>query len=74
MILKEREERKQRRLLEERGLLPEQDFQPGTGAAEDQQSDVTDATGEKQLLECFHRFRSPQGFAAWTLFHLPLMP
>lgn len=74
VILKEREERKQRRLLEERGLLPEQDFQPGTDATEDQQSNVTDATGEKQHLECFHRFRSPQGFAAWTLFHLPLMP
>lgn len=53
VILKEREERKQRRLLEERGLLPEQEFQPVTDAAEDEQSNVTDGTGENEHLKCF---------------------
>lgn len=42
VILKEREERKQRRLLEERGLLPEDEVQP---AAEEEQCD-TNATDD----------------------------
>lgn len=47
VILKEREERKQRRLLEEMGLLPEQELQ-----LDDQPpSNVADATGEKQHRE-----------------------
>ncbi|XP_051279031.1 selenocysteine insertion sequence-binding protein 2 [Dicentrarchus labrax] len=45
VILKEREERKQRRLLEERGLLPEDEFQPANDAAEEEQCD-TNATDE----------------------------
>lgn len=50
VILKEREERKQRRLLEEKGLLPEQEFQPVTDAAEDEQSNVTDGTDDVNTL------------------------
>ncbi|XP_068165929.1 selenocysteine insertion sequence-binding protein 2 isoform X2 [Antennarius striatus] len=45
VILKEREERKQRRLLEERGLLPEIEVQPEDHAAEEEQSE-TDITGK----------------------------
>ncbi|XP_040897407.1 selenocysteine insertion sequence-binding protein 2-like [Toxotes jaculatrix] len=45
VILKEREERKQRRLLEERGLLPENEFQPADNPAEEEQCD-TKATDE----------------------------
>ncbi|XP_076587844.1 uncharacterized protein LOC143321414 [Chaetodon auriga] len=47
VILKEREERKQRRLLEERGLLPENEFQPADEAAEEEQceTNVTDEVG-----------------------------
>ena len=44
VILKEREERKQRRLLEERGLLPENELQP---ANEEEMGD-TNATGQKK--------------------------
>nr|XP_020453964.1 selenocysteine insertion sequence-binding protein 2 [Monopterus albus] len=40
VILKEREERKQRRLLEERGLLPEDEFKPVNEAAEEEQCDT----------------------------------
>lgn len=36
VILKEREERKQRRLLEERGLLPENDSEVANDATEEQ--------------------------------------
>ncbi|XP_034548492.1 selenocysteine insertion sequence-binding protein 2-like isoform X2 [Notolabrus celidotus] len=45
IILKEREERKQRRLLDEMGLLPEDDVKPADEAAEDEQFD-TNATDE----------------------------
>nr|XP_046241349.1 selenocysteine insertion sequence-binding protein 2-like [Scatophagus argus] len=47
IILKEREERKQRRLLEERGLLPENDFEPANDAAEEEQYKInaTDEAG-----------------------------
>ncbi|XP_070760781.1 selenocysteine insertion sequence-binding protein 2 [Enoplosus armatus] len=47
VILKEREERKQRRLLEERGLLPENEFQPANDAAEEELCDTntTDEVG-----------------------------
>ncbi|XP_070821454.1 selenocysteine insertion sequence-binding protein 2 [Chaetodon trifascialis] len=47
VILKEREERKQRRLLEERGLLPENEFQPADEAIEEEQceTNVTDEVG-----------------------------
>uniref|UniRef100_UPI0037E7C88B selenocysteine insertion sequence-binding protein 2 n=1 Tax=Semicossyphus pulcher TaxID=241346 RepID=UPI0037E7C88B len=47
IILKEREERKQRRLLEERGLLPENEFKPADGTAEEEQCDTyaTDEAG-----------------------------
>ncbi|XP_032371393.1 selenocysteine insertion sequence-binding protein 2 isoform X1 [Etheostoma spectabile] len=48
VILKEREERKQRRLLEERGLLPENDFQPADDAAEEEQCD-TNATASDEV-------------------------
>lgn len=41
MILKEREERKQRRLLEERGLLPEQESMPVEEDAEEEQHNTT---------------------------------
>ncbi|KAM9360913.1 uncharacterized protein ABDE67_001543 [Symphorus nematophorus] len=40
VILKEREERKQRRLLEERGLLPENELQPANDAAGEEQCDT----------------------------------
>ncbi|XP_068594462.1 selenocysteine insertion sequence-binding protein 2 [Brachionichthys hirsutus] len=40
VILKEREERKQRRLLEERGLLPEVEAQPENDAAEEEQREA----------------------------------
>lgn len=39
--MKEREERKQRRLLEERGLLPEQECQPDDEAAQEEQLNVS---------------------------------
>lgn len=74
VILKEREERKQRRLLEERGLLPEQEVQPVTDAFEDEQSEVAAATGENKHLKCLKRLVSPHGFATWTLFNLHFMP
>ncbi|XP_056231892.1 selenocysteine insertion sequence-binding protein 2-like [Seriola aureovittata] len=45
VILKEREERKQRRLLEERGLLPEDEFKPANDPADEEQCD-TNATDE----------------------------
>lgn len=47
VILKEREERKQRRLLEERGLLPENELRPADDAAEEEQCDgnATDEVG-----------------------------
>lgn len=45
VILKEREERKQRRLLEEMGLLPDLELQPTGDPAEEDQS-VTDPSGE----------------------------
>ncbi|XP_071339744.1 selenocysteine insertion sequence-binding protein 2 [Trachinotus anak] len=45
VILKEREERKQKRLLEERGLLPEDEFKPANNPAEEEQCD-TNATDE----------------------------
>ncbi|XP_040010729.1 selenocysteine insertion sequence-binding protein 2-like isoform X2 [Xiphias gladius] len=45
VILKEREERKQRRLLEERGLLPENEFKPADDPAEEKQCD-TNSTDE----------------------------
>lgn len=50
VILKEREERKQRRLLEEMGLVPEQESQPVTDAAEDDlsPSNIADASGENE--------------------------
>lgn len=44
VILKEREERKQRRLLEERGLLPEHESCPVEEAAEEEQHDTTGET------------------------------
>ncbi|XP_059192436.1 selenocysteine insertion sequence-binding protein 2-like isoform X2 [Centropristis striata] len=48
VILKEREERKQRRLLEERGLLPENEFQPADDAAEkEEQCDTNTAVIEE---------------------------
>ncbi|GAA6218700.1 selenocysteine insertion sequence-binding protein 2 isoform X1 [Lates japonicus] len=40
VILKEREERKQRRLLEERGLLPENELNPASDPAEEEQCDT----------------------------------
>ncbi|KAF7657454.1 hypothetical protein LDENG_00027040 [Lucifuga dentata] len=43
VILKEREERKQRRLLEERGLLPENEFTPANDPAEEEQCDSSAA-------------------------------
>lgn len=39
--MKEREERKQKRLLEERGLLPEQECQPEDEAAEEEQHNTS---------------------------------
>lgn len=47
VILKEREERKQRRLLEERGLLPENELQPADDAADEKECDTneTDEVG-----------------------------
>ncbi|XP_008292375.1 selenocysteine insertion sequence-binding protein 2 [Stegastes partitus] len=47
VILKEREERKQRRLLEERGLLPEDDAKLSNDATEEEQCDAnaTDDAG-----------------------------
>lgn len=51
VILKEREERKQRRLLEERGLLPENEIKPVNDAAEEEQCDA-DVTGQKKLPNC----------------------
>lgn len=48
VILKEREERKQKRLLEERGLLPEQGSEPVVDAAEEEQCNVSNATGENK--------------------------
>lgn len=44
VILKEREERKQKRLLEERGL-PHEEFELLTNAADEEQC-LTEATGE----------------------------
>lgn len=81
VILKEREERKQRRLLEEMGLLPEQEGQPAaTDAAdaveeeeeEDQSpSSITDATGENEHRQGPHTL-GWKGHA--TLFNLCLTP
>lgn len=51
VILKEREERKQRRLLEERGLLPENEIKPVNDAVGEEQCD-TNATGQKKLSSC----------------------
>ncbi|XP_011477053.1 selenocysteine insertion sequence-binding protein 2 isoform X3 [Oryzias latipes] len=45
VILKEREERKQKRLLEERGLLPENEQESRNDAAEEQREENTDAVG-----------------------------
>lgn len=47
IILKEREERKQRRLLEEMGLLPENEVQPSDEAQEEEQCDtnITEEVG-----------------------------
>ncbi|XP_070690338.1 selenocysteine insertion sequence-binding protein 2 [Pempheris klunzingeri] len=46
VILKEREERKQRRLLEERGLLPENELKPADNVQEEQcDTDATDGVG-----------------------------
>lgn len=45
VILKEREERKHRRLLEERGLLPEDESQPANDPGEEEECD-TSATGQ----------------------------
>lgn len=55
VILKEREERKQRRLLEERGLLPEHEFQPVIDAAEEELCN-TNATGESKHAKQFNGF------------------
>lgn len=46
VILKEREERKQRRLLEERGLLPESEFPPANDAEEEEEQCDTNATDD----------------------------
>lgn len=45
VILKEREERKQKRLLEERGLLPENELKPTSDAEKEEQCD-TNVPGE----------------------------
>lgn len=45
--MKEREERKQRRLLEERGLLPENELKPASDPAEEEQCD-TNAAGQRK--------------------------
>eukprot|EP00064_Thunnus_orientalis_P018226 superscaffoldBa00004124_g18320 len=58
VILKEREERKQRRLLEERGLLPEDESKPANDAIEEEQcganltdEDVSPVAGDDDLPE-----------------------
>ncbi|XP_029018647.1 selenocysteine insertion sequence-binding protein 2-like isoform X2 [Betta splendens] len=51
VILKEREERKQRRLLEERGLLPEDETKPVDDAAGEEQCD-TNATEPLEEVTC----------------------
>lgn len=51
VILKEREERKQRRLLEERGLLPEQEFWPVEEAAEEEQHNTTGETRKSASIQ-----------------------
>lgn len=43
--MKEREERKQRRLLEERGLLPESEYKLASNCTEKEQCDAN-ATGQ----------------------------
>ncbi|XP_010729187.2 selenocysteine insertion sequence-binding protein 2 isoform X2 [Larimichthys crocea] len=51
VILKEREERKQRRLLEERGLLPENECETANDAAEEEQEQCdTNATDDAGSL------------------------
>lgn len=49
VILKEREERKQRRLLEERGLLPEDEFKPDNDAAEEEDQYDTNAKASDEV-------------------------
>lgn len=49
--MKEREERKQRRLLEERGLLPENELQPDDDAAEEEQCDPNAAGKSKHAKQ-----------------------
>ncbi|XP_029294931.1 selenocysteine insertion sequence-binding protein 2-like [Cottoperca gobio] len=44
VILKEREERKQKRLLEERGLLPENELKPASDATEEEEQCDTNTT------------------------------
>lgn len=51
VILKEREERKQRRLLEERGLLPEQESWPVEEAAEEEQHYNTGETQKSASIQ-----------------------
>lgn len=55
VILKEREERKQRRLLEERGLLPENECETANDAAEEEQEQCdTNATGERKHVKQYN--------------------
>ncbi|XP_031705455.1 selenocysteine insertion sequence-binding protein 2 isoform X1 [Anarrhichthys ocellatus] len=51
VILKEREERKQKRLLEERGLLPENEFKPAIDAEEEEEEEQceTNATASDEV-------------------------
>ncbi|KAM3610560.1 uncharacterized protein V6R79_005764 [Siganus canaliculatus] len=51
VILKEREERKQRRLLEERGLLPENEIQPVSDDAEENVLEPPDDIGSSEELD-----------------------
>uniref|UniRef100_A0A3P8T1C5 SECIS binding protein 2 n=1 Tax=Amphiprion percula TaxID=161767 RepID=A0A3P8T1C5_AMPPE len=53
VILKEREERKQRRLLEERGLLPENDATLSNDATEEEQCDANATDGVSGPREGF---------------------
>lgn len=60
VILKEREERKQKRLLEERGLLPEQGSEPVVDAAEEEQCNVSNTTGENKHFKRLNGFEVSQ--------------
>uniref|UniRef100_A0A672J2B5 SECIS binding protein 2 n=1 Tax=Salarias fasciatus TaxID=181472 RepID=A0A672J2B5_SALFA len=59
VILKEREERKQRRLLEERGLLPEEESRPLHDATEEEEQCDTNDTGRITSAES-HTAHTPK--------------